>query len=69
MTFADLVEEIYHRPLDEQIELREILEHRLRAARREEIYQNHLTSLEELKAGQLHFTSDVDELMRQLESE
>lgn len=66
MSFMDLVEEVRHRPIEEQLELREILEHSLIALRREEIYQNHLVSLEEVKNGSLTFTSDVDELMRQV---
>jgi hypothetical protein len=66
MSFADLVEEVRHRPVEEQLELQEILEHDLISLRREEIYQNHLASLEEIKSGKLIFTSDVDTLMGQL---
>jgi hypothetical protein len=66
MTFSDLVEEIRHRPVEERVELREILEKDLIAARRAEIHQNHAQSLEELKNGTLTFSSDFDELMDQL---
>jgi hypothetical protein len=66
MSFADLVEEVRHRPVEEQLELQEILDHNLISIRREEIYQNHLASIAEIKSGKLIFTSDVDELMNQL---
>ncbi len=65
MSFADLVEEVRHRPIDKQVELQEILDRNLISLRREEIYQNHLASLEELKSGKVKFSSDVDELMSQ----
>ena len=66
MSFADLVEEVRHRPLDEQFELQEILERNLISLRREEIYQNHLATIEEMKSGKVKFTSDIDELMSQI---
>jgi hypothetical protein len=69
MSFADLVEEVRHRPVEEQLELQEIIEHNVISLRREEIYQNHLTSLDEIKRGALHFSSDIDVLMAQLDDE
>ena len=68
MSFADIVEEVRHLPIDEQLELQEILEHNLISLRREEIYKNHLETLEDLKQGKVVFTSDVDELMKQIKS-
>ncbi len=66
MSFADLVEEVRHRPVEEQLELQEILDHNLISIRREEIYQNHLASLAEIESGTMIFSSDVDVLMSQL---
>ena len=69
ITFSDLVEEIRQRPLDEKIELRDVLDHDLIELRREEIYQNSLDGIREWESGKLQPTSDVDELMRRLEEE
>jgi hypothetical protein len=66
MSFTDLVEEVRHLGIDEQLELQEILEHNLISLRREEIYKNHLQTLDELKEGKVIFTSDPDELMKQV---
>ena len=66
MRFSELVEEVLCRPVEEQIELQEILQHNLVALRREEIYQNHHTTLQELESEKLKFSSEVDELMSQL---
>lgn len=69
MSFADIVEEVRHLPLDEQLELQEILERNLISLRREEIYRNHLETLKELKEEKLQFTSDIDELIKQVSEE
>lgn len=69
MSFADIVEEVRHLRIDEQLELQEILEHNLISLRRDEIYNNHLETLEELEQGEVIFTSDVDELMKQITKE
>jgi hypothetical protein len=66
MSFSDLVEEVRHLPIDEQLELQEILEQNLISLRREEIYKNHLETLEEIKDGKVTFTSDIEELMKQV---
>ena len=69
ITFSDLVEEIRHRPIEEKIELKEVIDHDLIEARREEIYQNSLEGIQAWESGKLTPTSDVDELMRRLEEE
>jgi hypothetical protein len=70
MTFADLVEEVRTLPLEEKVELKEVLEHELTDALREEIYQGHLEAVQLWNEGKLpHPTSDVDELIRRLEAE
>ena len=66
MSFTDLVEEVRHLGIDEQLELQEILERNLIALRRKEIIKNHLETLEEIKRGKVIFTSDIEELMKQV---
>ena len=69
LTFSDLVEEIRHRPIQEKIELKEVIDHDLIEERREEIYQNSLEGIRAWESGTLVPTSDIDELMRRLEKE
>jgi len=69
MSFLDLVEAVRQRPVEEQIELQEILRHDLIDLRREEIYQNHLEGIALWEQGKLTPSSDVDEIMRRLEEE
>ena len=70
MTFADLVEEVRSLPLIEKEELKEVLEHELTEAAREELHQGHLEASRLWKEGALPTpTSDIDELMRRLEAE
>ncbi len=66
MSFSDLVEEVRHLPIDEQLELQIILEQNLISLRREEIYKNHLETVKELEEGKMIFTSDIEELMKQV---
>jgi len=68
-TFSDLVEEIRHRPIEEKIELKEVIDHDLIEARREEIFQNSIEGIKAWESGKLTPTSDVDELIRRLEQE
>jgi len=69
LLFHELVEEVKHRPLAEQLELKEVIEHELIRARREGFVANHLEALQDLHSGKLKPTSDVEELMRRLEEE
>jgi hypothetical protein len=46
MSFADLVEEVRHRPVDEQLELQEILDRNLIALRPEDIWCGHASKFE-----------------------
>jgi hypothetical protein len=68
-TFADLVEEIRHRPMEEKVEIKEILEHDLIHTERERMYQNHLESMREWEGGKIVSARDVDDLIRRLEAE
>lgn len=70
MTFADLVEEVRTLPVAEKVELKEVLEHELTEAARDELYRGHLEARRLWDEGALPTpTSDVDELMRRLEAE
>jgi hypothetical protein len=69
LNFEDLLEQARDRPMEEQLELIDILKRNLIEARRDEIARNHSESLKELANGKLKFSSDVDELMRQLKDE
>jgi photosystem II stability/assembly factor-like uncharacterized protein len=66
MIFSDLVEEVRHRPVEEKTELEHLLKHDLTEARRQDIHENHLLAVEEVKSGKRIPTSDVDEFMRRL---
>lgn len=68
-TFADLVEEIRQRPIEEQAEIKEIIEHDLHEAERERLYQSHLVSMQEWEEGKITPVKDVDDLMRRLEED
>lgn len=68
-TFAELVEEIRQRPVEEKAEIREMLEHDLVKAERERMYQSHLESMKEWEAGSVTPAKDVDDLIRRLETE
>ena len=69
LTFSDLVEEIRHRPIEEKVGLKEVLDHDLIEAKREEIYQSSLEGTALWEKGKLIPTSDIDEHMRRLEEE
>jgi hypothetical protein len=69
LTFSDLVEEIRHRPIEEKVGLKEVLDHDLIEAKREEIYQSSLEGIALWESGKLKPTSDIDEHMRRLEEE
>ena len=61
-SFAEVVEEVKNLSTEEKLELQTLLEKYLAEERREEIFDNYQSSLDELKEGKLVFTSDVDTL-------
>ena len=65
-TFAELVDEVRHRTPEEQEELRRILEQARIDTRRTEIARHARESLDEEKAGSLHFTGDPATLLAKL---
>ena len=67
MQFHLLVDEIRHLSLSEKEEIRSLLDKFLIEERRAEISSHHQQSLEELRRGDLEFSSDPDRLRQMLE--
>jgi len=65
-TFAGVVEEVKQLSFDEKRELKDLLETYLIEERRQEILENGEQSKQELKNGELKFSSNTDELMEML---
>ena len=65
-TFADVVEDVRQLFPAEREELQEIIKKSLIEERRREILQNCEAGLQELREGKLTFTSDLEELQKQL---
>jgi hypothetical protein len=63
-----LVDEIRHLSLPEKEEIRSLLDKFLIEERRAEISNHHQQSLEELRRGELKFSSDPARLRQMLES-
>ena len=64
--FKDIVEKVYSLPIDEKLELKNLLEHNISEARRTEILANFKQSQEEEKSGKLIFASNADDLKKML---
>ena len=64
--FNNIVETIYNMPLEDRMELKDLLEHNIADSRREEIALSYKEAQEEHKAGKLKFSDDIDELMGML---
>ncbi len=60
--FNDLVDHIYNMPLEDKLELKNLLEHNIADSRREEIANNVKKAKEEHKSGKLSFSSNITEL-------
>lgn len=67
MTFSDVVEAVKNLSGEEKEELKYLVEQYLREEKREEIYQNYLSSKQKEKEGTLNFSDDIDELIDSLE--
>ncbi|HEU5053186.1 MAG TPA: hypothetical protein VFT78_08740 [Hanamia sp.] len=64
--FSSIVETVYNLPLEEKKELKELLEHNIADARREEIALNYKKAQAEHKAGKLKFSSSIKDLKKML---
>lgn len=60
--FNDLVDQIYGMPLEDKLELKNLLEHNIADSRREEIANNAKKAKEEQKSGKLSFSSNIQDL-------
>jgi hypothetical protein len=60
--FNDLVDQIYNMPLEDKLELKNLLEHNIAESRRNEIANNDKKAKEEHKSGKLSFSSGISEL-------
>jgi hypothetical protein len=67
-TFADLVDAIRQRPVEEKLEIKQIIEHEIDLAERERMHRNHLESMREWDAGRIAPAKNVDDLIRFIES-
>ena len=64
--FNDLVDQIYGMPLEDKLELKNLLEHNIADSRRNEIANNAKKAKEEHKSGNLGFSSNTSELKNML---
>lgn len=64
--FNDLVEKIYNMPLEDKIELKNLLEHNISDSRRNEISTNFKNAQKEEKSGTLKYSSNINELKKML---
>ena len=63
-SFNKIVETIYNLPLNDRLELMNLLEHNIADARRDEIQINYLESKKELENGKLEFSSSIKKLKK-----
>ncbi len=64
--FSEMVEKIYNLPLQDKMELKNLLEHNIAEERRNEIDVNYKKSKQEHNSGNLHFTSNINDLKKML---
>ena len=64
--FNNIVDTIYNLPLEEKVELKNLLEHNIADARRDEIVSNYKKAQEEEKEQKLKFSSNIEELKQML---
>jgi hypothetical protein len=64
--FNNIVDTIYNLPLEEKVELKNLLEHNIADARRDEMVLNYKLAQEEEKAQKLKFSSNIEELKQML---
>jgi len=64
LTFNNLVDIVRELPIDEKIEIKDIIEKSIIDEDRNKIYQNYLDSKKEYNDGKLYFSSDIDSLKK-----
>jgi len=68
MTFHynDIVDKIYSLPLEDKVELKDLLENNIADSRRAEIQQHYKQAKDEERSGNLNFSSNIDDLKKML---
>ena len=64
--FNSIVDTIYNLPLEEKVELKNLLEHNIADTRRDEMVSNYKKAQVEQKAQKLKFSSNIEELKQML---
>lgn len=66
LKYSNIIESIYSMPLEDKIELKNLIEHNIADARRNEIEINFKESRDEEKSGKFEFSSNLSELKEML---
>lgn len=66
LPFDRIVETIFCLPLEDRMEIKDLLEHNIADSRRNEISGNFKKTQEDHKSGKLKFSSKIDELKEML---
>jgi len=66
LQFNDILEKIYNLHLEDKLELKNLLEHNIAEARRDEMAENFIKAQEEYHSGKLQFSSDIKALKKLL---
>ena len=66
LQFKNIVETIYSLSLEERLELKNLLEHNIADARRNEMADNYKKSQEEFKSDSLEFSVNINDLKKML---
>ena len=64
LKFDHIVQTLYDLSLEDQFEIKTLLEHNIAETRRDEIAKNFKNTVEELKSGEIKFSSNIDELKK-----
>ncbi len=66
LKFDDIVETIYGLPLEDRMEIKNLLEHNIADSRRSEMAMNFKKSNEEEQSGKLKFSANMNTLKKML---
>ncbi|MFC3362650.1 hypothetical protein ACFOG5_05620 [Pedobacter fastidiosus] len=61
-----MVDTMYNLPLEDRLELKELLEHNIADSRRDEIEANLKAAKKEYKSAELKFSSNINQLKKML---
>lgn len=64
MNFGDIVEKVYDMPLEDKLELKNLLDHNISELRRDEVFNNAKNTQIEFKSGKMKFSSNIKELRK-----